>query len=168
MERNDNILAQTLARFDNGQERYEKSATFNQVIRMIVMDVDHCEIMNALLAELEASQESFKKHMIHCPGPQYVIKDPDTTLIDAINVIKNKQREELILKLIEIEIGGSLVASLTSWGWAQELIAKYIIWKVTRKVDRWLRMEKYKLTVRGDLAEAIRQHPLCKKGDPKS
>lgn len=40
-------------------------------------------------------------------------------------------------KILEYEINSSLIAPWISWGWMQDLIAKYFAWKVNKKYQRY-------------------------------
>lgn len=57
-------------------------------------------------------------------------------------------------ELLLYEIASSWWACYISWNWVQELAAKYFVWKVERKYNRWLKHNQWKEKVsKGPLDE---------------
>ncbi len=52
-----------IAKFKNGKERYQQSATFNRVLQMLVRDVDPYDIIDQLCQMTDDNQKAFEQYV---------------------------------------------------------------------------------------------------------
>ena len=52
-----------IAKFKNGKERYQQSATFNRVVQMLVRDADPYEIIDQLCQMNDDNQKAFEQYI---------------------------------------------------------------------------------------------------------
>lgn len=52
-----------IAKFKNGKERYQQSATFNRVVQMLVRGADTIEIIDQLITITDDTQKAFEQYI---------------------------------------------------------------------------------------------------------
>jgi len=52
-----------IAKFKNGKERYQQSATFNRAVQMLVRDVDPYDIIDQLCQMTDDNQKAFEQYI---------------------------------------------------------------------------------------------------------
>ena len=65
----------TIAKFKSGIERYQKSTTFNIVVRQLVNGVDPYEIIDQLCEMSDAQQKAFEEFVTKSTQPLFIIKE---------------------------------------------------------------------------------------------
>lgn len=61
-----------VARFKNGKERFKTSATFNQVVQMLVRDVDPYDIIDALCQMSDDQTRAFEQYIYRDTRPMII------------------------------------------------------------------------------------------------
>ncbi len=56
--------------FDNGEEMFRTSATFNRVVQMLIRDVGEREIIGQLCQALDDNQKAFELYITRCLPPE--------------------------------------------------------------------------------------------------
>ena len=67
---------ETIAKFKNGRERYNNSATFNRVVQMLVRGEDPLEIIDQLSMSIDDKNKAFEQYILRSTAPFFMSDKP--------------------------------------------------------------------------------------------
>lgn len=68
-------IENVISKFEDGEERFKKSALFNQVVQSLARGGDEYYIIDMLIKTAESAQISFEDHLKVCTHRQVEIND---------------------------------------------------------------------------------------------